>query len=79
MKRCYSAAGGKDNGAPRVRPEHAPGYYSAYVFDPDGNNMEALCFSPWWMYVIQYGKYAVGMAGLTSVYWMGQKAVLGAL
>lgn len=35
------AAGGRDNGAPGPRPYH-PGYYSAFVFDPDGNNIEAV-------------------------------------
>jgi catechol 2,3-dioxygenase-like lactoylglutathione lyase family enzyme len=35
------AAGGGDNGAPGERPYH-PGYYSAYVLDPDGNNVEAV-------------------------------------
>lgn len=35
------AAGGKDNGAPGERPYH-PGYYAAFVLDPDGNNIEAV-------------------------------------
>lgn len=35
------AAGGKDNGAPGDRPYH-PGYYAAFVIDPDGNNVEAV-------------------------------------
>lgn len=35
------AAGGKDNGAPGERPHH-PGYYAAFVLDPDGNNVEAV-------------------------------------
>jgi catechol 2,3-dioxygenase-like lactoylglutathione lyase family enzyme len=33
--------GGKDNGAPGTRPYH-PGYYAAFVIDPDGNNIEAV-------------------------------------
>ena len=40
----YNAAlvhGGKDNGAPGERPYH-PGYYAAFVLDPDGNNIEAV-------------------------------------
>jgi len=37
------AAGGTDNGPPGLRPEYAPDYYAAYVLDPDGNNIEALC------------------------------------
>ena len=35
------AAGGKDNGAPGERPYH-PGYYAAFLIDPDGNNIEAV-------------------------------------
>ncbi|GLS81403.1 VOC family protein [Paracoccus marinus] len=36
------AAGGRDNGAPGPRPEYHPGYYGAFVLDPDGNNIEAV-------------------------------------
>ena len=35
-------AGPADNGAPGQRPEYHPGYYSAYVLDPDGNNVEVV-------------------------------------
>jgi catechol 2,3-dioxygenase-like lactoylglutathione lyase family enzyme len=35
-------AGGRDNGAPRLRPEYSDGYYSAFVLDPDGHNVEAV-------------------------------------
>ena len=35
------AAGGKDNGGPGERPYH-PGYYAAFLLDPDGNNIEAV-------------------------------------
>lgn len=35
-------AGGRDNGAPGLRPEYHPGYYGAFVLDPDGNNIEAV-------------------------------------
>jgi catechol 2,3-dioxygenase-like lactoylglutathione lyase family enzyme len=38
-------AGGTDNGAPGVRWYH-PNYYGAYVLDPDGNNIEAVCHKP---------------------------------
>lgn len=38
-------AGGTDNGAPGLRWYHAD-YYSAYVLDPDGNNIEAVCHRP---------------------------------
>ena len=36
-------AGGTDNGAPGVRAAYHPDYYGAYVLDPDGNNIEAVC------------------------------------
>ncbi len=36
------AAGGRDNGAPGLRPDYGPGYYAAFVLDPDGNNLEAV-------------------------------------
>jgi catechol 2,3-dioxygenase-like lactoylglutathione lyase family enzyme len=37
------AAGGKDNGAPGLRPHYHADYYGAFVLDPDGNNIEAVC------------------------------------
>ena len=37
------AAGGKDNGAPGLRPHYHENYYGAFVLDPDGNNIEAVC------------------------------------
>jgi catechol 2,3-dioxygenase-like lactoylglutathione lyase family enzyme len=40
------AAGGRDNGAPGVRPHYHPNYYGAFVLDPDGNNVEAVCHAP---------------------------------
>lgn len=40
------AAGGKDNGAPGVRKIYHPDYYGAFVLDPDGNNIEAVCHLP---------------------------------
>jgi catechol 2,3-dioxygenase-like lactoylglutathione lyase family enzyme len=36
------AAGGKDHGAPGLRPQYHPGYYGAFVLDPDGHNIEAV-------------------------------------
>jgi catechol 2,3-dioxygenase-like lactoylglutathione lyase family enzyme len=39
-------AGGTDNGAPGVREIYHPNYYGAYVLDPDGNNIEAVCHRP---------------------------------
>jgi catechol 2,3-dioxygenase-like lactoylglutathione lyase family enzyme len=35
--------GGTDNGAPGIRERYHPNYYAAYVLDPDGNNIEAVC------------------------------------
>jgi len=40
------AAGGKDNGAPGVRPHYHPSYYGAFVLDPDGHNIEVVCHLP---------------------------------
>jgi catechol 2,3-dioxygenase-like lactoylglutathione lyase family enzyme len=36
-------AGGTSNGEPGHRPQYSPNYYAAFVFDPDGNNIEAVC------------------------------------
>jgi catechol 2,3-dioxygenase-like lactoylglutathione lyase family enzyme len=38
-------AGGKDNGAPGYR-DYSPGYYAAFVYDPDGHNIEAVWYDP---------------------------------
>ena len=40
------AAGGRDNGEPGLRPNYGPHYYAAFVFDPDGVNVEAVCDNP---------------------------------
>jgi catechol 2,3-dioxygenase-like lactoylglutathione lyase family enzyme len=37
------AAGGRDNGGPGLREHYHPSYYGAFVLDPDGNNVEAVC------------------------------------
>jgi catechol 2,3-dioxygenase-like lactoylglutathione lyase family enzyme len=44
--RAAILAGGKDNGAPGLRPHYHPNYYAAFVFDPDGHNIEAVCHVP---------------------------------
>jgi catechol 2,3-dioxygenase-like lactoylglutathione lyase family enzyme len=44
--RATIAAGGKDNGAPGLRPHYHPNYYAAFVLDPDGHNIEAVCHTP---------------------------------
>jgi len=41
--RAALSAGGKDNGAPGLRPHYHANYYGAFVFDPDGHNVEAVC------------------------------------
>jgi catechol 2,3-dioxygenase-like lactoylglutathione lyase family enzyme len=40
------AAGATDHGAPGLRPNYHPNYYGAFVLDPDGHNIEAVCHSP---------------------------------
>ena len=40
------AAGGRDNGAPGIRAHYHPNYYGAFVLDPDGHNVEAVCHKP---------------------------------
>jgi len=40
------AAGGRDNGPPGLRPHYHPNYYGAFVLDPDGTNIEAVCHKP---------------------------------
>lgn len=49
VDRFYEAAigaGGADNGKPGLRPHYHEHYYGAFVFDPDGNNIEAVCHKP---------------------------------
>lgn len=38
-------AGGRDNGSPGPRPNYGPNYYAAFVYDPDGANIEAVCYA----------------------------------
>jgi catechol 2,3-dioxygenase-like lactoylglutathione lyase family enzyme len=40
------AAGAKDNGPPGIRAQYHPNYYAAFVIDPDGHNLEAVCQTP---------------------------------
>ena len=44
--RAALAAGGKDNGGPGPRPHYHRDYYGAFVLDPDGHNVEAVCHEP---------------------------------
>jgi|SRR5271166_789126 len=41
-----TSAGARDNGAPGLRTQYHPSYYGAFVHDPDGNNIEAVCHKP---------------------------------
>jgi catechol 2,3-dioxygenase-like lactoylglutathione lyase family enzyme len=44
--RAALAAGGKDNGAPGLRPQYHADYYAAFVIGPDGHNIEMVCHAP---------------------------------
>ena len=44
--RAALKAGGKDNGAPGLRPHYHPNYYAAFVIGPDGHNIEVVCHEP---------------------------------
>ena len=44
--RAALKAGGKDNGAPGLRPQYSATYYAAFVIGPDGHNIEAVCHTP---------------------------------
>ncbi len=44
--RAALAAGGKDNGAPGLRPHYHASYYAAFVIGPDGHNIEVVCHAP---------------------------------
>jgi catechol 2,3-dioxygenase-like lactoylglutathione lyase family enzyme len=44
--RAAIAAGGHDNGSPGLRTVYHPNYYGAFVHDPDGHNIEAVCHTP---------------------------------
>ncbi len=44
--RAALAAGGRDNGPPGLRPRYHANYYAAFVIDPDGHNVEAVCHAP---------------------------------
>jgi catechol 2,3-dioxygenase-like lactoylglutathione lyase family enzyme len=44
--RAALEAGGTDNGPPGLRPHYHPNYYGAFVRDPDGHNIEAVCHEP---------------------------------
>ena len=46
LYRAALEAGGKDNGAPGLRPRHHANYYAAFVIGPDGHNIEVVCHEP---------------------------------
>ena len=68
-----SAAGGLSNGAPGLRPQYCQTYYAAYMLDPEGRNIEAVCSKPailaepWgyvgWGTTVLLGGGAVGLFG----------------
>jgi catechol 2,3-dioxygenase-like lactoylglutathione lyase family enzyme len=43
--RAALRAGGKDHGPPGLRPDYGPSYYAAFVYDPEGNNIEVVCYA----------------------------------
>ena len=45
-RRSALATGASDNGAPGIRSDMHPNYYAAFVIDPDGHNIEAVCHQP---------------------------------
>lgn len=71
-----SKAGATCNGPPGLRPQYADGYYSAFVLDLDGHNIEVVCFSPWWIYAIKAAGY-VGVVGAVGLaFWVGKQGLL---
>ncbi len=46
VERAAMASGGKDHGAPGLRPQYHADYYGAFVIGPDGHNVEAVCHKP---------------------------------
>lgn len=44
--RAALQAGGRDNGAPGIRAHYQPNYYAAFVLDPEGHNIEVVCYLP---------------------------------
>ncbi len=67
----FSKAGGIPNGEPGER-SYAKGYYAAFVLDPVGNNIEVVCFNPWWMKLLNAAP-GVGIAVVGAV--VGQVAL----
>jgi hypothetical protein len=57
--------GAECNGKPGERPQYVKGYYSAYVRDPQGNNLEAVCWNPLWLQAMMSAPYVLsGLAGV---------------
>ena len=66
-------AGATDNGKPGERPHYVKGYYSAYVFDLDGNNIECVYWQPWWLSALQMAPSVVGGVAVAGLgWWMGK-------
>ena len=67
--RAALAAGGKDNGAPGLRPQYHAHYYAAFVIGPDGHNIEAVCHEPGpAAFVASHARDAVFERGLRSFF-----------
>lgn len=58
------AAGGRDNGPPGPRPHYGPNYYAAFVYDPDGANIEAVCMKPTWDGGLPLSLSSASMSGM---------------
>lgn len=67
-------AGAKDNGAPGERPQYAKGYYAAFVFDLDGNNIECCYYRPLWLTAVQVAPAFIGAVVVGGLAWLVGRA-----
>jgi hypothetical protein len=68
-----SKAGAKDNGAPGER-NYTKGYYAAFVLDLDGNNIECVCYQPWWLSLLEVAPTVIGAVAVGGVAWFAGKS-----
>jgi hypothetical protein len=69
-------AGAKDNGKPGERPQYVKGYYAAFVFDLDGNNVECVYYQPWWLSALQVAPFVLGGTAVAGLGWfVGKKGM----
>jgi hypothetical protein len=59
---CRTKVKATSNGEPGERPQYVKGYYAAYVIDPVGNNIEVVCFNPWWLKMMSAAPYVLSVA-----------------